>query len=258
VRRAAALIVAALAAALVLVGCGGGSSGPSLPPQGPPSARHPASDLDAAIAGEQIRAQILEATRLYGNGRFGFASEHMNRAQAGYRSIMDAVRLRDSALDREFHAAFGVIAGQIAQRAPALAVANRMGLMQGQLLDAAIADSVSLRARTDPGVSALVVSTLAGEAARTYDAAAREGFTDQGRRGYQDAFGLIIRAVSVAHAIGPSLGPEQNHIINALNAAKNQGFPTGILRPAQLQPVRVVGHVARAQAAISRRFGFPT
>ena len=57
-------------------------------------------------------------------------------------AVIALVRRRDGALDREFHAAFPVITGQIAQRAPFLAVTNRMGLVQGQnwALDALAAD----------------------------------------------------------------------------------------------------------------------
>jgi hypothetical protein len=180
----------------------------------------------------------------------------MNRAQARYASITDAVRLRDAALDREFHAAFGVISGQIAQKAPPLAVANRMGLMQGQLLDAAIADSVSRPARDDPGVGAFVASTLLAQGGRAYAAAAREGLTDSGKREFQDAFGLISRASSVAHGISPSLGGQRNRIINSIGNAHNHGFPVGVLVPRQLHPAQVAADIARAQAAIAKRFGF--
>jgi hypothetical protein len=255
VRRIAIVVGAA---ALALAGCGGGGGGgtSSRPPQGPPSARHPATDLDAALAGEEMRAQLLEATRLYNNGRFQFAAQHLDRAKTRYASITDAVRARDTALDREFHAAFGVIDGQIAQQAPAPAVANRMGLMQGQLLDAAIADAVSKPARNDPGVGALVASTLLSQGARAYAAAARGGLNDRGRQDFQDAFGLISRASSVAHGISPSLGGQRNRIINAIGAAHNHGFPAGVLVPKTLHPVQVAADIARAQAAIAKRFGF--
>ena len=83
-----------------------------------------------------------------------FATAHIQAAQQEYGAITARVRSRDRALDREFHAAFPVITGQIAQRLPALAVTNRMGLVQGQLLDAGIRDAVGPAAFNDPGVSA--------------------------------------------------------------------------------------------------------
>jgi hypothetical protein len=255
--RLLALVLGATALAFALAGCGGGGGGGSpKPPQGDPALRHPTADLDAALAGEEMRAQLLEATRLYNNGRWEFSGQHMDRAEQRYSSLTDAVRLRDAALDREFHAAFGVIDGQITQRAPAPQVINRMGLMQGQLLDAAIADAVSQRARNDPGVGAFVMSTLLAQGGRLYAAAAREGLTDRGRNDFQDAFGLISRANSVAHGISPSLGGQRKRIINSIGDAHNHGFPAGVLWPQQLQPVKVAADIARAQAALQKRFGF--
>lgn len=255
--RLQAIVLGAAALAFAVAGCGGGGGGgSSKPPQGDPSLRHPTADLDAALAGEEMRAQLLEATRLYNNGRWEFSGQHMDRAQQRYASLTDAVRLRDAALDREFHAAFGVIDGQIAQRAPAPQVINRMGLMQGQLLDAAIADAVSRRARNDPGVGAFVMSSLLAEGGRLYAAAAREGLTDKGRHDFQDAFGLISRANSVAHGISPSLGGQRNRIINSIGDAHNHGFPAGVLWPKQLKPAKVTADIERAQAAIEKRFGF--
>jgi hypothetical protein len=252
-----AVVLGAAALALPLAGCGGGGSGgSSRPPQGDPSLRHSSSDLDAALTAEEMRAQLLEATRLYNNGRWQFSAQHMARAETRYTSLTDAVRLREPALDREFHAAFGVIDGQIAQKAPKPVVINRMGLMQGQLLDAAIADAVSRRARNDPGVGAYVTSALLARGGRAYAAAAREGLTDKGRQDFQDAFGLISRANSVAHGISPSLGGQRKRIINSIGDAHNHGFPAGVLWPKQLQQVRVAAAIARTQAAIQKRFGF--
>lgn len=201
---------------------------------------------------------LLVAARLYNNTRFQFAVQHMAEAQKEYDTLTAAVRSRDGALDREFHAAFGVIAGQIAQRAPALAVTTRMGLVQGQLLDAAIRDSMSKPGFNDPGVSALVMSRLAAEGARDYALAVSQGgFSGQGKRAYQDAFGLITRASSISHRISPFLGPERNAIVNGLNDAHNKGFPTGVLVPRKLDGAGVAAGVQRAQDAVSKRFGFP-
>jgi len=86
------------------------------PPQGPPTARHPASDVASELAAEKMRVHLLVAARLYNNGRFDFASQQMSAAKDEYAKITDAVRLRDGALDREFHAAFPVIALAIALR----------------------------------------------------------------------------------------------------------------------------------------------
>jgi hypothetical protein len=255
--RRVAPVAAALAASLLLASCGGGG-GSLKPPQGPPSARHPSSDIAAELAAEEMRVHLLVAARLYNNGRFSFATQHMATAKAEYGAITAAVRRRDSALDREFHAAFGVIAGQIDQREPALAVTTRMGLVQGQLLDAAISDSVSGPARNDPGVTAQVMSRLAAQGAQDYAlAVAQGGFTDRGRRAYQDAFGLITRASSLSHQISNFLGPQRGAVINGLNDAHNKGFPTGVLVPRHLDPAGVAGGVGRAQAAVSKRFGFP-
>jgi hypothetical protein len=256
----AAPVVAALAASLLLASCGGGGGGGSAkPPQGPPSARHPSSDLAAELTGEEMRVHLLVAARLYNNGRFQLAAAHMASAKQEYDVITAAVRRRDSALDREFHAAFGVIDGQITQRAPALAVTTRMGLMQGQLLDAAIRDSVGRATFNDPGVGALVMSELASQGAREYALAATAGgFSDRGKRAYQDAFGLITRASSISHNISGFLGPQRNAIINGLNDSHNKGFPTGVLVPRKLDPAGVAAGVQRAQAGVAKRFGFST
>ena len=160
-------------------------------------------------------------------------------------------------LDREFHAAFPVITGQIAQRQPLLAVTTRMGLVQGQLLDAAIHDAMGNAAFNDPGVAAYVMSRLAAQGAREYaQASAVGGFSDRGRRAYQDAFGLLTRASSLSHNIGNFLGPQRNAVVNGLNDAHNKGFPTGVLVPRKLDVAGVQDGVRRALAAVQKRFGF--
>jgi hypothetical protein len=166
------------------------------------------------------------------------------------------VRSRDAVLDREFHAAFGVIGGKIARRAPAQDVMNRMGLVQGQLLDAAIQDSMSPPAFKDPAVTALVMIRLAEQGSRDYAIAAGEGFTDRGRLAYQEAFGLITRASALSHQIASSLGPQQGAVVNALSDAHTIGFPTGILVPRKMPAARLAADVQRARAGVSKRFGF--
>jgi hypothetical protein len=250
-------VIAVLAASLLLASCGGGGGGSSKPPQGPPDTRHPASDAANELAAEQMRVHLLVAARLYNNGRFDFTNAQMAAAKKEYDTLTGAVRLRDGALDREVHASFGVIAQQIAQRAPALAVGTRMGLVQGQLLDAAIGDSMTKPGFKDPGVTAQVMSQLAAQGARQYALAAQVGgFTDRGRRAYQDAFGLITRASSLSHTISGFLGPQRNAVINGLNDAHQKGFPTGVLVPRKLNPAAVAIGVTRARAAVSKRFGF--
>ncbi len=250
-------LAAALGAALALASCGSGGTRPAPPPpQGPPSARHPAAEIDAALAGEEMRAHLISASRLYFNGLFKFAADHMATVQQQYAAISPAVRSRDDALDREFHAAFGVISGQIGRRLPAPVVMNRMGLMQGQLLDAAIADSVTAPAQNDPGVTAEVIVRLAEQGARSYSLAASEGFTDRGKRAYQDAFGLIARADTLSHRISAALGPQSSRVTNALDDAHNVGFATGIRAPRKMPAQRVSADVQRARAGIARRFGF--
>ncbi len=248
----------ALVAAFLVASCGGGGGSTSVtPPQGPPSARHPASAVSAELTGEQMRAHLFVADRLYINAKFGFSAAHIATAKQEYNSLSPLVRPRDSVLDREFHAAFPVIDGQIAQRAPLLAVTNRMGMVQGQLLEAAIHDAMGNAAFNDPGVSALVMMRLAEQGAREYaHAAAVGGFTPQGKRAYQDAFGLITRASSLSHNISNALGPQRNAVVNGLNDAHSNGFPTGVLEPRKLHPLAVAAGVRRAQAAVSQRFGF--
>ena len=251
---------AALAASLVLASCGGGGGGgggSAKPPQGPPTARHPASDIAAQMAAEEMRVHLLVAARLYNNMKFDFATAHIAAAQKEYEAITAPVQLRDNALDREFRAAFGVIDGQIAQRAPSLAVGTRMGLVQGQLLDAAISDSMTRSGFKDPGVSAQVMSQLAAQGARDYALAKQVGgFTARGRRAYQDAFGLITRASSLSHTISGFLGPQRAAVVNGLNNAHQKGFATGVLVPRNLDVAAVTAGVQQAQAAVSKRFGF--
>lgn len=249
---------AALAASVLLASCGGGGGGGSLkPPQGPPSTRHPASEIAAEMTGEEMRVHLLVAARLYNNAKYDFASAQMAAAQQEYGAITAAVRQRDFALDREVHAAFPVIATEINQRLPALGVTNRMGLVQGQLLQAAIADSMSKPALNDPGVTAQVMSQLAAQGAREYATAAQVGgFTPQGRRNYQDAFGLITRASSLSHSISNYLGPQRNQVINGLNDAHQKGFATGVLVPRHLDTAAVNAGVQQAVAGVTQRFGF--
>jgi hypothetical protein len=204
-----------------------------------------------------MRAHLFVATRLYINFKYTLSAAHIAAAQREYNSLTGLVRPRDSVLDREFHAAFPVITGQIAQRAPLLAVTNRMGLVQGQLLDAAIKDAMGTAAFNDPGVTALVMSRLATQGANEYALAAQVGgFSDRGRRAYQDAFGLLTRASSLSHNIGNFLGPQRNAVVNGLNNAHNAGFPTGVLVPRKLNAAGVAAGVQQAQAGVQRRFGF--
>lgn len=250
---------AALAASVALASCGGGGGGGGFkqPPHGPPSARHPASALAAQLTGEEMRAHLFVATRLYINLKYAFSAAHIAAAQKEYSSLTGLVRQRDSVLDREFHAAFPVITGQIARRAPLLLVTNRMGMVQGQLLEAAIHDSMGNAAFNDPGVTAYVLGRLASQGAREYALAATVGgFSDRGRRAYQDAFGLLTRASSLSHNIGTFLGPQRNQVVNGLNDAHSGGFPTGVLVPRLLHPAAVNAGVQRALAGVQKRFGF--
>jgi hypothetical protein len=258
VRHRAPLAAAVLAASLAVASCGGGGGGgPVKPPQGPPTARHPPSDVAARLAAEQMRAHLLVASKLYSNARFDFAAAQMASAKDQYAALTSAVRRRDFALDREFHAAFPVIGTEIAQRAPMLAVTNRMGLVQGQLLDAAISDSMTKPGFNDPGVTAQVMSRLAAQGARDYTLAAQVGgFTPRGRTAYQDAFGMITRASSLSHLISNFLGPQRDAVVNGLNDAHQNGFATGVLVPRVLHPAAVAAGVQRALAGVSQRFGF--
>jgi hypothetical protein len=245
---------AAAAASLLLAACGGGNGHSVPPPQGPPTLRHPAADVDAAQAGEDMRAQLVAASSLYGVGQLVDSQAHMDLAKAGYTRLTDLVRPRDADLDREISAAFGVIAGQIAQKQTAPAVENRMGLIQGQLLNAAITDAVSLSARNDPTVAAQVLVNLSTAGLRSYTSAARQPGTVQGRREFQNAFGLLTRALAVGRGIGLSLGPERVAALNALGAAHNDGFPLGVVVPKELQVAKVTADVAKVKAAVAKRF----
>jgi hypothetical protein len=248
-----ATLGAALGASLVLAACGSsGSSTP--PPQGPPTLRHPAAEVNAALAAEQMRAQLVTASSLYGVGRLADSQAHMNAAAADYTKITDRVRQGDALLDHEIVAAFPVIAGQIAKKEAPPAVENRMGMIQGQLLNAAITNAVSLSTRNDPTLAAQVTLDLADEAQRDYAAAARNLGSPESKRAFQDSFGELTRALAVIRGIGPALGPERTKAIGALGAAHNDGFPLGVLQPKSLQVAKVNADVARLKAAIAQRF----
>ncbi len=178
----------------------------------------------------------------------------MNAAQAGYTTLTGPVSRQDPVLDREINAAFGVIAGQIAAKEAPLQVTNRMGLVQGQLLDAAIGDSVDLAARNDPTVAAQVLLNLSARARPPTRPRPRRPAGPRRTQEFQNAFGLLTRALALARNLSPSLGPERRAAINAIGAAHNDGFPLGVLEPAQLQPVKVAADVKRMQAAVARRY----
>jgi hypothetical protein len=237
------LLGAAVAASVVLTACGGGHSVP--PPQGPPTLRHPASQVEAAQIGEEMRAHLVAASALYGVGRQMDAKSHVDVAQSGYARLTQRVRSVDPVLDREINASFGVIAGQIARKEAPPQVTNRMGLVQGQLLDAAIGDAVGSAARSDPTVAAQVLVNLANEGLAEYS---------RGGRGFQDSFGLITRAVAVARSIQPALGPEAGVVVNSINAAHNDGFPFGVLPPKTPQRAKFTADVRRTLAGVARRF----
>ena len=63
-----AALGAAAAASLLLAACGGSSKQAALP-QGPPTLRHPAAEVDAARTAEEMRAQLVAASSLYGVGQ---------------------------------------------------------------------------------------------------------------------------------------------------------------------------------------------
>jgi len=201
-----------------------------------------------------MRAHLVAASSLYGVGRFADAQAQMDAAKAGYADLTNEVRRGDAVLDREINAAFGIIAGQIAAKEGAPQVTNRMGLMQGQLLDAAITDSVDLSARNDPTVGAQVLVDLAKQGNAAYAAAAAAPGTPAGERAFQDSFGLLTRALAIARNLKGSLGPYANAASGAAGAAHNDGFPLGVLEPKTLQPAKVAADVARLRAAVARRF----
>ena len=243
------LAAAGLAAALALLAGCGSSTKHAPPPQGPPTLRHPAVEVDSARAAEEMRAQLVSASSLYGVGQLAESQAHMNAAAADYAKITDRVRRGDALLDHEILAAFPVIAGQIAHKEAAPAVENRMGLIQGQLVTAAITNSVSLPTRNDPTLAAQVTLDLANDGQRAYAAASHKS-----RRAFQDSFGLFTRALAVGRGLGLTLGPERLQALNALGAAHNDGFPLGVVQPKTLQVAKVNADVARLKAAIAKRF----
>jgi len=249
-RFAAAGLAAALA---LLAGCGSSTKHAPLP-QGPPTLRHPAVEVDSARAAEEMRAQLVTASSLYGVGQLAESQAHMDAAAADYAKITERVRRGDALLDHEILAAFPVIAGQIARKESAPAVENRMGLIQGQLLTAAITNSVSLSTRTDPTLGAQVTLDLAGEGQRAYVAASRNLGSPESRRAFQDSFGLFTRALAVGRGIGLTLGPQRLPALNALGAAHNDGFPLGVVQPKSLQVAKLNADVTRLKAAIAKRF----
>jgi hypothetical protein len=242
-----------LAASLLLAACGSSKPKPP-PPQGPPTLRHPASDVDAARAAEEMRAQLVAASSLYGVGQLADSQVHMDSAQTEYAQLTARVRRGDALLDHEIMAAFPVIAGQIARKEAPPQVENRMGLIQGQLLNAAISNAVSLSARNDPTVAAQVLVDITTEGQRAYAAAASDLGSSESRRQFQDSFGLLTRALAVARGIGLGLGPQRVPALNALGAAHNDGFPLGVVLPKTLQVAKVTADVARLKAAIAKRF----
>lgn len=244
---------AALAASLLLAACGSTSHSTPIP-LGPPTLRHPASDIEATQTAEEMRAQLVVASSLYGAGRRADSQAHMNLAHTGYTTLTGPVSRQDAILDREINAAFGVIAGQIAAKEAPMQVTNRMGLVQGQLLNAAINDSVDLAARNDPTVAAQVVLNLSAQGAAAYAAAAKAPAGPHRTQEFQNAFGLLTRALALTRNLSPSLGGERRTAINAIGAAHNDGFPLGVLEPAQLQPVKVAADVKRMQAAVAKRY----
>jgi hypothetical protein len=248
------LAAVAAVAALVLAGCGSSGGTHAPPPQGPPTLRHPAAEVDSARIAEEMRAQLVTASSLYGVGQRADSQSHMNAAAADYTKLTDRVRRGDALLDHEIVAAFPVIAGQIARKEAPPAVENRMGMIQGQLLNAAIANAVSLPARNDPTVGAQVLVDLATEGQRAYQAAARNVGSAESKRAFEDSFGLMTRALAVGRGIGLALGPQRVTALNALGAAHNDGFPLGVLQPKTLQVAKVNADVARLKAAIAKRF----
>jgi len=249
-----AALGAALAASLCLAACGSSGGSATPPPQGAPTLRHPAAEVDAALAAEQMRAQLVTASSLYGVGQRADSQAHMNAAAAAYTKITDRVRRGDALLDHEIIAAFPVIAGQIVKKEAPPTVENRMGMIQGQLLNAAITNAVSLSTRNDPTLAAQVTLDLAREAQRDYAVAAKNVGSPESRHAFQDSFGLFTRALAVIRGIGPALGPERVKAIGALGAAHNDGFPLGVLQPKSLQVAKVNADVARLEAAIAQRF----
>jgi hypothetical protein len=248
----------ALAGALLLASCGGGgrAQAAKAPPQGSPTLRHPASDIAGALAVEDTRAHLLAASRLYLTKRYDFAAAQVEAARLEYRRIGPAVRQRNPVLDRELSAAFSLLSGQISRRVSAPVLGRRLGPLQGQVLDAALTDAVSGAARRDAAVSALVVGRLAQQASREYAVADSQGFSARGVRAYQDAFGFVARAQAVARQISGTLGPQLGAVNRALGDAYSAGFSTGARTPRHLAVVRVEADLARARAALSRRFGF--
>ena len=91
-------------------------------------------------------------------------------------------------------------------------VTNRMGLVQGQLLNAAIADSVDLGARNDPTVAAQVVLNLSAKGEAAYAAAAAAAPGPHRTQEFQNAFGLLTRALALTRNLSPSLGPERRRL----------------------------------------------
>jgi hypothetical protein len=127
-------------------------------------------------------------------------------------------------------------------------------MIQGQLLNAAISNAVSLPARNDPTVAAQVLVDLATKGERAYLAAARDIGSPESRRSFQDSFGLLTRALAVGRGIGLTLGPQRISALNALGAAHNDGFPLGVIQPKTLEPAKVSADVARLRAAVAKRF----
>ncbi|MFL5828011.1 MAG: hypothetical protein ACJ76V_15935 [Thermoleophilaceae bacterium] len=256
-RRLAPAFTAALAAALLAAGCGGSGGTTAPAPKGPPSARHHGKAADYLTDVERTRAGLVAAADLVYIIHPVGARDQVQFASKAYAPLSADVAARIPALDREIRAAFGTNDQLIARRAPFASLQVRLGLVQGQLLDAAYGAISSEAARSDPGVQAVALDRLNAQMASSYAAAARNWNTARGRQQYETAWGLFSRVQALWRAIGAPLGPQKNAVGNALDTIRTQAFPFGAGQPHTLspKPAAVAAQAAKIHAAVGRRFG---
>jgi hypothetical protein len=185
------------------------------------------------------------------------ARDQVRQASKAYAPLSADVAAHIPALDREIRAAFGTNDELIARRAPFASLQMRLGLVQGQLLDAAYGAVSSDAARSDPGVQAVALDRLNAQMASSYAAAARAWSSERGREQYETAWGLFSRVQALWRSLGGPLGPQKSTIGSALTTIRIQAFPFGAGQPHTLspKPAAVAAQAAKIHAAVVERFG---
>ncbi|MBX5468290.1 MAG: hypothetical protein IRZ21_00135 [Thermoleophilaceae bacterium] len=248
-------LAAAVAIALVAAGCGSSKPSPA-PPQGPPTLRNHGNAAARVQQVEAARAGIVAAGGLYAIAHPADARHQLALAGRAYSPMSPLVRATHPVLDREIRAAFATIDELIARGARPAGVELRLGMVQGQLLEAALDATSSRAARSDPTVDAVALDRFVAQLDSSYALSARLGAAPEGRRAFQTAYGLLARSQSLYHSIADALGPQRKRVGNALGGIAKKAFPLGVARPAgRPRPGKVHTRALRVRAALAERFG---